>query len=174
VTPSEDAFRDFVAASSPRLLRAAWLLTGDESTAQDLLQAAWERTWKRWDRIADTDEPLAYVRRVMTSIFLTWRRRRWWGEIPSASPWQAPPVIEDADDALLRSSVVGALGRLSGRQRAVVVLRYFLDLSETQTAAELGCSVGAVKSHASRALAHLRTAPELTGLWEPEAIDEPR
>lgn len=174
MTDAEGAFRDFVAVSSPPLLRAAWLLTGDESTAQDLVQAAWERTWTRWDRIAETDEPLAYVRRVMTSIFLTWRRRKWWSEIPSSSSWQAPPVIEDEDGALLRSSVLAALARLSGKQRAVVVLRYFLDLTEAQTAAELGCSIGAVKSHASRALAHLRDATELIGFWQPEAIDEPR
>jgi RNA polymerase sigma-70 factor (sigma-E family) len=174
VPQSEDAFRDFVATASPRLLRAAWLLTGDESAAQDLMQAAWERTWARWDRIAGADEPLAYVRRVMTSIFLTWRRRKWWSEIPSSAPWQEPPTIEDSDGALVRSSILAALAQLSDRQRAVVVLRYFLDLSEAQTAAELGCSIGAVKSHASRALAHLRSAPELTGLWHPEAIDESR
>jgi RNA polymerase sigma-70 factor (sigma-E family) len=174
VAASEAAFRDFVASSSPVLLRAAWLLTGEEALAQDLVQAAFERTWTRWERVAGADEPLAYVRTVMTSIFLTWRRRRWWAEIPSSSPWQVAPAIDDADNALLRRCVLTALAHLSPRQRAVVVLRYFADLSEAQTAAALGCSAGTVKAHAARALSQLRSAPELDGLWRKEVTDEQR
>jgi RNA polymerase sigma-70 factor (sigma-E family) len=146
------------------LLRAAWLLTGDEALARDLVQAAWERAWLRWDAVAAADEPAAYVRTVMTSIFLTWRRRRWWGEIPTSTPWDVTAAVDETDHALLRTSVLAALSTLSARQRAVVVLRYFLDLTETQTAAELGCSVGSVKSHTHRALQQLRSAPALDGL----------
>jgi RNA polymerase sigma factor (sigma-70 family) len=111
---------------------------------------------------------------VLTSIFLTWRRRRWWGEIPTSARWLTSPAADQTEDVLVRRSVLAALAALSARQRAVVVLRYFLDLTETQTAAELGCSVGSVKSHASRALQQLRSAPELDGLWHQEAIDERR
>lgn len=171
---TEAAFREFVMSSSPTLLRAAWLLTGDEALARDLVQAAWERTWNRWDVVTAADEPLAYVRTVMTSIYLTWRRRRWWGEIPTSAPWSVTAVTDEADDAALRTSVVAALGKLSARQRAVVVLRYFLDLTEAQTATELGCSVGSVKAHASRALRQLRASHELDGLWHAEAIDDRR
>jgi RNA polymerase sigma-70 factor (sigma-E family) len=174
VSGDEVAFRELVAASTPALLRAAWLLTGDESLARDLVQAAWERTWIRWETVAGADEPLAYVRTVLTSIFLTWRRRRWWGEIPTSARWLTSPAADQTEDVLVRRSVLAALAALSARQRAVVVLRYFLDLTETQTAAELGCSVGSVKSHASRALQQLRSAPELDGLWHQEAIDERR
>jgi RNA polymerase sigma-70 factor (sigma-E family) len=174
VASSEVAFGELVASSSPMLLRAAWLLTGDESLARDLVQAAWERAWARWDIVATANEPAAYVRTVMTSIFLTWRRRRWWGEIPTSSPWDATTAVDETDNAVVRTSVLAALGGLSARQRAVVVLRYFLDLTETQTAAELGCSVGSVKSHSSRALQQLRSAPELDGLWHSEAIDDRR
>jgi RNA polymerase sigma-70 factor (sigma-E family) len=174
VAASQVAFQEFVASSSPALLRAAWLLTGEEALAQDLVQAAFERTWTRWERVTGTDEPLAYVRKVMTSIFLTWRRRRWWAEIPSSSPWQVAPVIDDAEGALVRRCLLAALAQLSSRQRAVVVLRYFADLSEAQTAASLGCSLGTVKAHAARALNNLRSAPELDGLWRAEVPDEQR
>jgi RNA polymerase sigma-70 factor (sigma-E family) len=149
VAPSEAAFGDFVASTSASLLRAAWLLTGDQGLAEDLVQAAFERTWARWDRVGAAEQPVAYVRAVMTSIFLTWRRRRWWAEIPSASPRPDAPEVDDGEGALVRSAVLAALARLSPRQRAVVVLRYFADLSEAQTAAALDdCSVGSVKVHA--------------------------
>jgi RNA polymerase sigma-70 factor (sigma-E family) len=173
---AEAAFRDFVASASPALLRAAWLLTGDNALAQDLVQAAFERTWARWERVSRADEPLAYVRKVLTSLFLTWRRRRWWGEIPSSAPWPVDATFDhDEDDALVRRCVDEALARLSARQRAVIVLRYFVDLSEAQTADALGCSVGSVKSQNARALEHLRSAPELAGLWHQEELtDEQR
>jgi RNA polymerase sigma-70 factor (sigma-E family) len=174
VPSSEVGFGEFVVSASPLLLRAGWLLAGDESLARDLVQATLERTWTRWDTVASADEPLAYVRTVMTSIFLTWRRRRWWAEIPTSTPWDSTAVVDETANAMVRTSVLGALGRLSARQRAVVVLRYFLDLTETQTAAELGCSLGSVKAHASRALQRLRSAPELDGLWHQEAIDDRR
>lgn len=123
------------------------------------MQAALERAWTRWNRVADADESVAYVRKMMTSIFLTWRRRRWWGEIPSSSSWPRVPVTEVTEDALVRHCVLVALASLSPRQRAVVVLRYFVDLSKVETAAALGCSLGTVKTHAARALRQLRSAP---------------
>ena len=80
-----EGFRDFVAARSAALTRSAWLLTGDEMAAQDLVQVALVKTWARWARLARQDAPEAYVRRVMLSTFLTWNRRRWRGEFPVAA-----------------------------------------------------------------------------------------
>jgi RNA polymerase sigma-70 factor (sigma-E family) len=149
-------FGEFVAARSPALLRAAWLLTGDRATAQDLVQAALVRTWARWTRLERADNAEAYVRRVMVTTYATWWRRRWRAEVPT-------PVLPDgaqAGDAFaasdLRSQVRAALAELPRRQRAVIVLRYFEDLTEAQTAAALGISVGTVKSQAAKALARLR------------------
>jgi DNA-directed RNA polymerase specialized sigma24 family protein len=87
-----DGFREFVAARSAALVRSAWLLTGDEGEAQDLVQTALARTWSRWSRLVRQDAPEAYVRKVMLSTYLTWSRRRWRGEVPvDAVPEQARP-----------------------------------------------------------------------------------
>ena len=163
-----DGFRDFVVARSPALVRSAWLLTGDDAAAQDLVQAALAKTWSRWPRVVRQDAPEQYVRRVMVSTYLTWCRRRWRGETPVA----AVPDTADARDqyaaADLRRSVRAALRELPPRQRAVVVLRYFDDLTEAQAAEVLGCSVGTVKSQAAKALAKLRECAELRGLRDEE------
>lgn len=156
-------FRAFVAARSPALVRSAWLLTGNEATAQDLVQAALARTWPRWSRIT-ADAPEAYVRRVMLSIFLTWRRRRWRDELPVDVPPERAVDTDAFAEADLRASVLAALRTLPARQRAVVVLRFLDDMTEAETAAVLGCSVGTVKSQAARALARLREYPGLAEL----------
>jgi RNA polymerase sigma-70 factor (sigma-E family) len=153
-----DGFRDFVEARSPALLRSGWLLTGDWASAEDLVQTALAAAWPRW---ASLDAPELYVRQIMVNTFLRWRQRRWNGEIatgrlPERAAYGDVFALVDA-----RQSLVAALDQLPPRQRAVVVLRYFADQTETQTAAAMGCSVGAVKSHAARALARLRTAPGL-------------
>jgi RNA polymerase sigma-70 factor (sigma-E family) len=163
-----DGFREFVVARSAALVRSAWLLTGNEAEAQDLVQTALAKTWSRWSRVVRQDAPEAYVRRVMLSTYLTWTRRRWRGEVPvDALPERA--VASDAFAAVdLRGTVHSALRALPPRQRAVVVLRYFDDLTEAQTADVLGCSVGTVKSQASKALAKLREAAPLRGLLDEE------
>jgi RNA polymerase sigma-70 factor (sigma-E family) len=153
-----DGFRDFVEARSPALLRSGWLLTGDWASAEDLVQTALAAAWPRW---ASLDTPELYVRQIMVNTFLRWRQRRWNGEIatgrlPERAAYGDVFALVDA-----RQSLVAALGQLPPRQRAVVVLRYFADQTETQTAAAMGCSVGAVKSHAAKALARLRMAPGL-------------
>lgn len=150
-----DGFREFVAARSPALLRTAWLLTGDEHLAEDLLQTALARTWPRWSRLHPGGNAEAYVRRVMVNTCLSWRARRWNGE------WATEhlPELEDVDphDRVLdRAQLADVLRHLPARQRAVLVLRFFEDCSEQQTADALGCSVGTVKSQTSRALARLR------------------
>jgi len=163
--PSEpDGFRDFVAARSAALLRAGWLLTGDWASAEDLVQTALAAAWPRWASLTRQDAPELYVRKVMMNTFLRWRQRRWNGEIATG---RLPDTRAEQDvfaqvDA--RQVLLAALDRLPARQRAVVVLRYFADQTEAQTAAAMGCSVGAVKAHAAKALARLRDAPGLAEL----------
>lgn len=155
-----DGFSTFVDAHSRSLLRAAWLLTGDWANAEDLVQSALAKAWPRWDRAMSRGTPEAYVRALMTSIYLGWRRRRWTGETPHHEvPERATPDDFGALDD--RQSVLDALAVLSPQQRAAIVLRYFADLSEAETAATMRCSTGAVKSHTSRALARLRDVPGL-------------
>lgn len=149
-------FHDFVVARRRALLRTAWLLTGDWDRAEDLVQTALLRCYPRWGRIAEGD-PEAYVRRALARLATSWWRRRWRGEIPTALlPERAERDIYAEVD--LRSAVLVALAHLPPRQRAAVVLRYLDDLSEAQTAAALGCSVGTVKSQTSAALRKLRAA----------------
>lgn len=164
---SDDAeFEAFVADRSAALLRTAWLLTGSETSAQDLVQAALLKTWRRWAWVSRKDAPEVYVRRVMVSTLLSWRRRKWLGELPVASFGDAIGGVDEASSIELRHDVRAALAGLSTGQRAVLVLRYFDDLSEAQTAAVMRCSVGTVKSQNARALARLRGDASLADLWD--------
>ena len=159
-----DGFRDFVEARSSALLRSGWLLTGDWPSAEDLVQTALAAAWPHWSSLRRQDAPELYVRKIMVNTFLRWRRRRWNGEIATGRL----PEMRAYGDAFAqidaRQALIAALDRLPPRQRAVVVLRYFADQTEAQTAAAMGCSVGAVKAHASKALARLRDAPGLAEL----------
>jgi RNA polymerase sigma-70 factor (sigma-E family) len=133
------------------------MLTGDRVLAEDLLQTALARTWPHWGRIREEGTPEAYVRTVMVRTYASWAGRRWTGETPSD---EVPDRA--ADDAAIaafdeRDQLTRALARLPRRQRAVIVLRYYLDYSEQQTAETLKCSVGTVKTQAARGLARLRT-----------------
>jgi RNA polymerase sigma-70 factor (sigma-E family) len=143
-------FDAFVVACSPRLARTAYLLVHDRQLAEDLLQTALTKAWFAWRRIEGNPEP--YVRRVMVTTAVSWWRRRWVREVPSDwLPERAAPGSEVPDQDLWQ-----ALGRLPIRQRAVVVLRFYEDLTEADTADLLRCSVGTVKSQCSKALAKLR------------------
>jgi RNA polymerase sigma-70 factor (sigma-E family) len=138
------------------LLRTAYLLTGDSGTAEDLVQTALAKMIPRWGRLREPTAAEAYMRRVMTTTYLKWRRRRWHNEVPfDTLPDEAHPDAFGAVD--LRDSLRRALATLTPRQRAIVVLRFYEDLSEERVADLLGCSVGTVKSTASRALAQLRS-----------------
>src|ERR1700691_3389926 len=156
-------FRDLVQARSNALLRSGWLLTGDWPSAEDLVQTALAAAWPHWADLRRQDAPELYVRKIMVNTFLRWRKRRWNGEIATGRlpETQAYDVFAQVD---ARQSLLAALDRLPARQRAVVVLRYFADQTESQTADAMGCSVGAVKSHAAKALARLRDAPGLSEL----------
>src|SRR6266516_3834204 len=170
VSREPDGFAEFVAGREHALQRTAWLLTGDWAMAEDLVQAALARSWQRWERITHRDDPEIYVRRVMVNTWATWWRRRWRGERLLAVVVPDRPMAGDmASEAAVRLVVRDALRRLTRRQRAVLVLRVFDDLSEAQVAQVLGCAVGTVKSTTARALARLRDDPRLAALVGREA-----
>lgn len=151
---TEEEFREFVTARWHALVRSAYLLTGDRGHAEDLVQGALERAHRRWKRV---DDPERYVRRVLvTAAASRWRRvaRRPETLTEHLPETAGPDQHARADD---RDAVRRALATLPPRTRAVLVLRYVEDLSEADTAALLGCSVGSVKSQASRGLARLRS-----------------
>ncbi|HVF18627.1 MAG TPA: SigE family RNA polymerase sigma factor [Mycobacteriales bacterium] len=154
-TSAEEEFSALVATRSDALVRTAFLLTGDWGKAEDLLQTALAKTWLRWGSLDDPAAAESYVRRVMTSTSIKWWRRRWGGEVPTSDlPHEPAPDEIAAVDA--RDSLGRALASLTPRQRAVLVLRYYDDLPESEVAALLHCTIGTVKSTASRALARLR------------------
>ncbi|MFN8195129.1 MAG: SigE family RNA polymerase sigma factor [Nocardioidaceae bacterium] len=150
-----DLFEEFVAARYAALVRAAYLLVGNRSDAEDLVQTALAKVVPVWPRIAE--DPERYVRTVLARESVNrWRRRRWREVATAELPETAPaPALDGvvADRATLRR----ALGRLSPRQRAVVVLRFYEDLSVAEVADVLRCSEGTVKSQTHDALARLRT-----------------
>ena len=163
-----EGFAQFVEARERALQRTAWLLTGDWALAEDLVQTALARAWPRWERIRRRDNPEIYVRRVMVNTWATWRRRRWRDELASAAVPDTPAAGDMAAEVAMRAAVRGALGSLTGRQRAVLVLRVYDDLSEAQVAQVLDCAVGTVKSTMARAVAKLREDPRLAELMDRE------
>ena len=161
-------FAQFVEARESALRRSAWLLTGDWGLAEDLVQTALARSWPRWERINRRDDPEVYVRRVMVNTWTTWSRRRWRGEKASPAVTEVPASGDVAVEVARRLALRDALKALTGRQRAVLVLRVYDDLPESQVAQMLNCSVGTVKSAMSRALARLRDDPRLAEFMERE------
>jgi len=156
----EVGFDDFVAARSGRLLRTAYLLTHDHALAEDLLQTALTKAWFAWGRIDGNPEP--YVRQIIVHTFASWWRRKWNGEHATDElPERTSDGSDLAGDSSQSHDLWTALGRLPKRQRAVVVLRFYEDLTEAETARLLGCSVGTVKSQTSKAMAKLRLDPAL-------------
>ncbi|MBF0689453.1 MAG: SigE family RNA polymerase sigma factor [Cellulomonas sp.] len=153
----DEEFAAFMAAAVPSLGRTAWLLCGDTHQADELVQQALVRTYLAWDR-AREGEPLAYARRVLANQRVsTWRRRR--REVLLAPPQLPDRGVDDGQDVHAdRDQLVRALALLTVRQRRVVVLRHLEGLSEKEVAADLGVSLGTVKSTASRALRQLRDA----------------
>ncbi|MEQ4303441.1 SigE family RNA polymerase sigma factor [Plantactinospora sp. B6F1] len=153
--PAADSFRDYVYARGPALSRAALLLTGDPHLAQDLVQQTLIGVASRWERILAGGDPDAYVRQALYHQHILWWRR--WRREPVPVELLPEPAGFDPHGSLVTTIVVRqALGRLAPKQRAVLVLRYFDDLTEAQTAAVLGISVGTVKSQVRDALARLR------------------
>jgi RNA polymerase sigma-70 factor (sigma-E family) len=164
-----EGFAQFVEARERALQRTAYLLTGDWALAEDLVQTALARAWPRWERITRSDDPEIYVRKVLVNTWTTWSRRRWRGEKPSAAVPDTAAAGDVAEEVTVRVGLRRALGSLTPRQRAVLVLRVYDDLPEAQVADMLSCSVGTVKSTMSRALARLRDDPRLAGFMQREA-----
>jgi RNA polymerase sigma-70 factor (sigma-E family) len=160
-----DEYEQFVRSRTPALLRSAYLLTGDQHLAEDLVQAALARTHRAWYGLHTTGNAEAYTRKVMYHLQVTWwRRRRVPEKLTAAVPERRDP-IEFADRAAVRATLKQALNRLTARQRAVLVARFFEDRSEAETAELLGVTVGTVKSQTVRALHRIReVAPELADL----------
>ncbi|HEX3979397.1 MAG TPA: SigE family RNA polymerase sigma factor [Solirubrobacteraceae bacterium] len=164
--PSQRAradFEQFVTASSDALLRTAYLVAWDPVEAEDLVQECLLAVARRWPRVRRMDHPHAYARRVLINLALDGARRRTRHRQElvgdDAATLAAAPDESSArrlHAVGVRAELIEALGTLPPRQRAVLVLRYFEDLSEAQVAELLGCSVGTVKSTASRALARLQ------------------
>jgi RNA polymerase sigma-70 factor (sigma-E family) len=158
-------FETYVEARTGALLRLAYLLTGDRHLAEDLVQEVLGRAHRRWPRIGRTENPHAYVRRMIVNQHVSWRRRRSSTEIPLAPASVPESASAAADDRVLQRDVTWrALQRLPARQRAVLVLRYYEDLTDAEIAVTLDAAVGTVRSLAARAFARLREDPSLGDL----------
>ncbi|GAA2126423.1 SigE family RNA polymerase sigma factor [Nocardioides bigeumensis] len=154
VSRQPDGFDEFAVAAWPRLLRSAYLLCGDHHLAEDLVQTALARTYARWRHVR-RDDAMAYARTVLVNLNIDRMRRKRPVEVRDALPDRADPARTSArtED---RDEVVRLLAALTERERRVVVLRHYFDLSEADVARELGVAAGTVKSTLSRALAKLR------------------
>lgn len=158
------SFSAYVRTRGTVLMRTARSLTANPCDAEDLLQTALTKTYVAWDRIEDHRALDGYVRRALVNTRTSqWRKRKVdefaCDELPES---EAPPSADPAESQALRDAMWRAVTRLPDRQRAMVVLRYYEDLSEAQTAELLGVSIGTVKSAVSRAMVKLREDPELT------------
>lgn len=150
-------FEEFVAARSPSLQRAAYLMVGERGLAQDLVQEALTKTYVAWPRLREAANAEAYTRKVITTTAISWfRRKSWSSERPTGFlPEVSHPGHADASNQ--SAWLWEALQSLPVRQRAAIVLRYYEDLTEQQTATAMGCATGTVKSQVSSGLAKLRT-----------------
>ncbi len=151
------AFAEFVGARSGALFRAAYLMVGDHALAEDLLQEALTKTYVAWPRLRDINKAEAYTRKAITTTAISWWRRKAWknekprDDVPDiAHPGQVEHLAE-------RDWLWQELQNLAPKQRAAIVLRYYEDLTEAQTAEALGVSVGTVKSQVSDGLKRLRS-----------------
>lgn len=149
-------FSEFVAVSSARLFRTAYLVLGDHQLAQDLLQESLVKTYVAWPRLRDQSRAEAYARRTIVTTSVSWRRRRSFHERP-VDLVPDPGVPDDTDRVAAQDELWSQLHGLPPGQRAAVALRYCEDLSEAQTAQLMGCSVGTVKRQASMGISKLRS-----------------
>jgi RNA polymerase sigma-70 factor (sigma-E family) len=158
-TGSDEEFDGFMRGRWPAMVRLAYALTGDAGHAEDVAQAAFARAYASWGRVRRAGDPDAYVRQIVINTHRSrFRKHRVAEELRGdlADTADRQPAGAQQQGPEERQALLDALGALGPRQRAVIVLRYWLDLSEAETAAALNCSVGTVKSQASRALATLR------------------
>ncbi len=149
------AYSDLVTARSRSLFHTAYLMVGDYQLAQDLLQESLVKTYVAWPRLRDVTKAEAYTRRTIVNTAISWRRRRSFHERP-VDVLPDSGVADRVEEVATREALWAQLRLLPPRQRAAIVLRYYHDLTEAQTAEAMGCSVGAVKSQTSAALRRLR------------------
>jgi RNA polymerase sigma-70 factor (sigma-E family) len=149
-------FEEFAAAQLPAVLRFAAVLAGDRAAAEDLTQEVLIRAYSRWDTIGGLDRPEFYVRKMILNEFLSWRRRSARQARRSLPAELASTTPDHAQAYSEREALLGELGKLPRRQRAVLVLRYYEDRQDAEIAELLGCAPGTVRGYASRALAALR------------------
>ncbi|MEV7685313.1 SigE family RNA polymerase sigma factor [Streptomyces bungoensis] len=158
-------FQSFMIGRWPRLMRTAFLLTGEQHAAEDLVQSTLEKAFVAWRRVGSADDPEAYVRRVMINLHARRHRRRLKELLAPRDDSGLVREIADTGDRIAqaddRRALLTALAQLPARQREAVVLRYWEDLTETQAAEAMGCSVGTVKSNAAKGIAKLRAIPGL-------------
>jgi RNA polymerase sigma-70 factor (sigma-E family) len=160
-------FEEYVAARGRALERYAFVLTGDRQRSQDLVQTTLVKAYRHWRRVARTDHPDAYVRRILTTSYLDWRRRRSSTEEPVAAlPEPDDPGGDPADLVVLRDEMLRALAALTPHQRAVLVLRHYEGYDDAAIGAVLGCSDVTVRSHATRGAQRLRAVLDPTSLPE--------
>ncbi|WP_203416854.1 SigE family RNA polymerase sigma factor [Jiangella ureilytica] len=153
----DSAFEQYVEVRQAALLRLAYLLTGDQHAAEDLVQSALAKLYLAWNRVERADSIDAYAKRIMINEHSSWWRRAWRRLETTTDAVPERPVIADFGQALAeRDALWTVVQALPPRQRAAVVLRFYEDMSEQDVAVTLGCSVGTVKSQTSRALATLR------------------
>jgi len=151
---SEPEYVEYLSARVPRLHRAAYLLCGDAHLAEDLVQSTALLLFRKWRTVRGADNLDAYVHRMLVNQFLSEKRRPWYRVLLSdRTPEPVPPAVLELEE---RDAVRAALARLGPRQRAVLVLRFFCDLSVEDTAEALRCSTGNVKSQTARGLATMR------------------
>jgi RNA polymerase sigma-70 factor (sigma-E family) len=150
-------FEEFVAVRLPAVLRFAGVLTADRALAEDVVQEVLIRANKRWDHLDGLDHPELYVRKMIVNEYLSWRRRSW-RLLPKGSANEVDDRVtpDHASQYAERDALLAELRKLPRRQRAVLVLRYYQGLSDTEIAGVLGCTPGTVRGYASRALAALR------------------
>ena len=154
----EAEFAQLVFAMSPRLNRLAYAVCGDRPLAEDAVQSAMVSAYRTWPRVRDVDSSEAYLRKMVVNQLLSWRRRKSWSTSSLLDRDIEPSRASHEDDVVEHQLVWSAVAELPPRQRAVIVLRYYEGMSEADIAENLGIRPGTVKSQASAAMAHLRTA----------------
>lgn len=168
-----DSFEDYVIARGTGLLRFAYVLSGDRHLAEDLVQEVLARVHGRWHRLTHVEQPDAYIRKAIVRQFLSWRRRRASREMPTGSVPEPPhATVDAATRQAARDEMWRLLAALPRSQRAVLVLRFYEDLSDPDIARLLGCRQGTVRVHAARGLAKLRRVLDPTG-QQPEVAPRP-
>jgi RNA polymerase sigma-70 factor (sigma-E family) len=161
MTSALASFDDFVVGNGESLLRTAHLIALDEGDAEDLVQECLLKLAQRWGQVSKMDQPLAYARRILVNLALRGSKKRSRRRAELTTELIESGATSVALELLgAREELLGALRQLTPRQRTVLVLRYFHDLSETQVAETLGCTIGTVRSTTSRSLAQLRNLVE--------------